>query len=119
MALCSFSIIVLTAPTEPIAAVYRIQLRNLESSINNNNNNSCKFYCVADPKVFIKLLLILLYSSIFQLILLFYLFININILLLKGCRIGSGGGTLNALDYLKSTIGCYYYHYYYNNYLLQ
>ena len=63
-----FSIIVLTAPTESIASVYRIQLSYLESLTHNN----CRFYCVADP---------------------------------KGFRIGSGGGTLNALDYLKSTVG--------------
>ena len=66
-----FTLIILTAPTESIAAVYRIQLKNFEAAV----DNKCQFFCVSDP---------------------------------KGCRIGSGGGTLNALDYLKYTIGCYH-----------
>jgi len=61
-----FSVLLLTAPTEKIAAVYLEQLQALRSTL--PALKSCKIYCVADP---------------------------------SGVRIGSGGGTLNALDFLR------------------
>lgn len=65
-----FTHIVLTAPSEKIASVYRLQIESLKSSL--SFLESSTIYCVSDP---------------------------------EGCRVGSGGGTFNALDYLVNCAG--------------
>lgn len=60
-----FTEIVVTAPSEKIASVYRLQLSVLKKTSSSLQNT--QLYCVADP---------------------------------IGCRIGSGGGTINAIDFL-------------------
>lgn len=63
--MAEFSRIVITAPSEKIAEVYRLQLAALKSTLSFLRNSN--IYCVSDP---------------------------------RGFRVGSGGGTLNALDFL-------------------
>jgi hypothetical protein len=65
-----FNHLIITAPSESIANVYKLQSESLYKELPCLTN--VKIHCVADP---------------------------------KGVRIGSGGGTLNALDYLISNIG--------------
>eukprot|EP01038_Epipyxis_sp_PR26KG_P004331 gene4331-6132_t len=62
--------IILTAPNEKIAVVYRQQIESMKASI--SWLDTTKVACIADP---------------------------------EGIRIGSGGGTINALDYLLNTVG--------------
>lgn len=65
-----FNHLIITAPTESIANVYKLQSDALSKEL--PCLTKVRIHCVADP---------------------------------KGVRIGSGGGTLNALDYLISIIG--------------
>jgi fucokinase len=65
-----FTHLIVTAPTEKAAEVYRFQLNDLKGQL--VALASTELYCVADP---------------------------------QGDRVGSGGGTLNAIHYLFEISG--------------
>lgn len=66
----TFTVVVMTAPSGQIAAVYSHQLADLKNAL--QCMSSSDIYCVADP---------------------------------KGERVGSGGGTLNALHHVANKLG--------------